>query len=68
MKLSDYEKRTVIPAIIRVRISEGLYTTPKKALEIFEKTMEEKGGPKSWAFVMWKREIVNKASNPLIRL
>lgn len=66
MRLTDYEKRVVIPAIIRVRLCEGLFTTRMKAVEILEENCERLGGVHSWSFVLWKKDIVKRAENPLM--
>lgn len=60
MKISDYEKRVVIPAIKKVYPREN-------ALDVFE-TMQRVHGVNSWSFVAWKKEVIKKSTNPLIRL
>lgn len=60
LRLSEYEKRVVIPAIKKVYPREN-------ALDVFE-TMQKAHGEHSWSFVLWKKDVVKKAANPLIRM
>ena len=61
MKISDYEKRVVIPAIRKVYPREN-------ALEVFETMQKALTRKNIWSFVLWKRDVVKKATNPLIRM
>lgn len=68
MRLTEEEKRVIIPAIRKVGLIEGKYISIAKAIEILEEACEECGGVHHWNFVLWKREIKKKAQEPLIRL
>lgn len=61
LKLTYYEKSVLIPAIKKVYPRDN-------ALDVFEQKLKEcKNDPNSHAFVAWKKDVIKRSANPLIR-
>lgn len=60
MRISDYEKRVIIPAIKKVYPREN-------AFEVFETMQKAFGDENSYSFVAWKKDVIKKSVNPIIK-